>query len=129
VGHYISLLRGQAVFINAGTGKRWTGDNQIWKIWQTIIKKAKVRYRNPYQTRHTFASMMLSAGEHPMWVAKQMGHKDWTMIARIYGKWMPSADPNAGSRAVFMFGLEANFPTKELDQERFAAQIFSYPSS
>ncbi len=99
----ITLLRGQAVFINAGTGKRWTGDNQIWKIWQTIIKKAKVRYRNPYQTRHTFASMMLSAGEHPMWVAKQMGHKDWTMIARIYGKWMPSADPDAGSKAVAKF--------------------------
>jgi hypothetical protein len=47
-----------------------------------------------------FASMTLSAGEHPMRVAKQMGHKDWTMIARVYGKWMPDADPSAGTRAV-----------------------------
>ncbi|MGT2493949.1 hypothetical protein ACU4GD_34295, partial [Cupriavidus basilensis] len=48
----------------------------------------------------TYASMMLSAGEHPMWVAKQMGHADWTMIARVYGRWMPSADAEAGNRAV-----------------------------
>ena len=34
-----------------------------------------------------------------MWVAVQMGHKDWTMITKIYGKWMPDAAPDAGSNA------------------------------
>lgn len=53
-----------------------------------------------------YASMMLSAGEHPMWVAKQMGHADWTMIARVYGRWMPSADVEAGNRAVEKFAGE-----------------------
>ncbi|WP_407510263.1 hypothetical protein [Ralstonia sp. GP101] len=53
----------------------------------------------PLSGRHTYALTMLSAGEHPMWVAKQMGHADWTMIARVYGRWMPSADAEAGSRA------------------------------
>jgi len=43
--------------------------------------------------------MMLSAGERPVWVAVQMGHKDWTMITKIYGKWMPDAAPDAGSNA------------------------------
>jgi integrase len=43
--------------------------------------------------------MMLSADEHPMWVAKQMGYSDWTMIARVYGKWMPAADKAAGRKA------------------------------
>ena len=47
--------------------------------------------------------MMLSAREHPMWVAKQMGHRDWTMIARVYDKWMPSADIDAGSQAEAKF--------------------------
>lgn len=67
------------------------------------LKRGGVRYRKPYQTRHTYASMMLSAGEHPMWVAKQMGHKDWTMIARVYGRWMPDADIAAGHRAEALF--------------------------
>ncbi|MBB6591221.1 site-specific integrase [Ralstonia solanacearum] len=88
-------------------GERFSGSHQIWRIWQAALKRAGVRYRNPYQTRHTYASMMLSAGEHPMWVAKQMGHADWTMIARVYGRWMPSADVDAGSRAVEKFAGEA----------------------
>jgi integrase len=41
------------------------------------LKKANIDYRNPYQTRHTYASQMLSRGENPMWVAHQLGHKDW----------------------------------------------------
>lgn len=48
--------------------------------------------------------MMLSAGESPLWVAKQMGHSDWTMIARVYGRWIPDAVPDAGEKAVRVFG-------------------------
>lgn len=95
------------VFINPTTRQRFTGPKQILKVWQTALKRAGVRYRRPYQTRHTYASMMLSAGEHPMWVAKQMGHADWTMIARVYGRWMPSADAEAGNRAVEKFAADA----------------------
>lgn len=92
------------IFRNPGTGERWSSSQGVQKIWATALKRAGVRYRRPYQMRHTFASMMLSAGEHPMWVAQQMGHKDWAMIIRVYGKWMPSADPNAGGKAVDLFG-------------------------
>jgi integrase len=94
------------VFVNPTTRERYAGSHQIYRIWQTALKRAGVRYRRPYQTRHTYASMMLSAGEHPMWVAKQMGHADWTMIARVYGRWMPSADDSSGSKAVEKFGIE-----------------------
>nr|WP_241076296.1 site-specific integrase [Achromobacter insuavis] len=90
---------GEAIFVHPRLRKRWTGDQQLRDEWIRILGLAKVRYRRPYQTRHTYASMLLSAGESPMWVAKQMGHRDWTMIARIYGKWMPAADPSAGGRA------------------------------
>lgn len=99
-----TLLRGQEVFQNPRTGERWTGDQPIRKtLWTYALLRAGVRYRPPYQTRHTYASMMLSAGEHPMWVAQQMGHKDWGLIRKIYGKWIPDAAPEAGSKAVAMF--------------------------
>ncbi|WP_340137984.1 site-specific integrase [Pseudomonas viridiflava] len=88
------------VFQKTRTLARWTGDGPIRKkMWVPAMKKAGVRYRRPYQTRHTYLSMMLSAGEHPMWVAKPMGHTDWRIIARVYGKWMPSADLDAGGKA------------------------------
>ncbi|MDR5813370.1 DUF3596 domain-containing protein [Caballeronia sp. LZ033] len=97
-----------AVFHNPGwrgrLSGRWKGDDQIWEAWKTTLKRAKVRYRNPYQTRHTYASMMLSAGERELWVANQMGHADTTSIKRNYGRWMPTADPEAGGKAVAKFG-------------------------
>jgi len=103
----ITFLAGGPVFSNHITGRRWDGDQQVRKsAWIPVLRKSGVRYRRPYQTRHTYASMMLSAGEHPMWVAQQMGHADWTMIARIYGRWMPAADTNAGSRAESKFSTQ-----------------------
>lgn len=102
---FLSELDGPVFKTSAG--ERFSGSHQVWRIWKSALKRAGVRYRNPYQTRHTYASMMLSAGEHPMWVAKQMGHADWTMIARVYGRWMPSADTEAGNRAVEKFAGNA----------------------
>jgi len=94
-----TYLTGGPVFVHPVKGTQWSGDQEIRKYWVRLLRQAQVRYRRPYQTRHTYASMMLSAGEHPMWVARQMGHSNWAMIIRVYGKWMPSADDQAGSRA------------------------------
>lgn len=99
-----TLLAGKEVFQNPRTLERWAGDKPIRQcLWIPAVKRAGVRYRRPYQTRHTYASMMLSAGEYPMWVAEQMGHKDWAMIRHVYGKFMPDAVPDAGDKAVNIF--------------------------
>jgi len=78
-------------------------DSQVRKQFVQLCKRTGVAYRKPYNTRHTFASMMLSAGENAMWVAHQMGHSDVNMIARVYGHYIPS-DRNEGSLADSMFG-------------------------
>lgn len=68
---------------------RWKNENPMRKrVWIPALKNANVKYRCPYQTRHTFASMMLSKGKNPMWVAQQMGHSDWGMIRKVYGRWI-----------------------------------------
>jgi len=62
-----SFLVGDSVFLNPAYGKRWEGDQSILKLaWIPAIKKSGIRYRNPYQTRHTYASMMLTADESPV---------------------------------------------------------------
>ena len=101
-----TLLKNEEIFQNPAGGERWSGDRPIRYVWEMAIKRAKVRYRRPYQTRHTYASMMLSAGESPMWVAQQMGHSDWGMIRRVYGKFIQDAIPEAGNKAVAIFGRE-----------------------
>lgn len=100
-----TFLAGNEIFQNPRTLERWSGDGPIRKTcWQYALKAVGVRYRRPYQTRHTYASMMLSAGESPMWVAAQMGHADWGMIRKTYGKFMPDAIPDAGEKAVGIYG-------------------------
>ena len=64
----LTYLEGKRVFYNPRTNSPWETDGQIRKTcWTHRLKKAGVRYRNPYQTRHTYASMMLSGGENPLW--------------------------------------------------------------
>ncbi|HEY0842979.1 site-specific integrase [Methylotenera sp.] len=90
---------GSRVFNNPNTNKPWETDAQIRRtLWIPALMKAGIEYRTPYQTRHTYASTLLSAGEPPMWVANQMGHKDWAMIRRVYGRWIPEVDTTAGSK-------------------------------
>lgn len=79
------------IFHDDKTGQAWQCDQAIRKrLWIPALRAAGLDYRNPYQTRHTFASMMLSQGKNPLWVAEQMGHKDWGMIRKVYGRWIPN---------------------------------------
>ena len=94
-----TYLRGEELFQNPRTLERWVGDAPIRKtLWVPALRRAGVRYRNPYQTRHTFASMCLTAGENVMWVSAQMGHKDWGFTARTYAKFIDSDQASAGSK-------------------------------
>jgi len=110
-----SYLAGRAVWLNPKTGKAWAHDSQIRQTcWQHALKKAGVRYRCPYQTRHTFASTLLSRGANPMWVATQMGHADWGMIRKRYGRWIPQETSEAERMNRALFGKKGhNMGTKE----------------
>jgi len=95
----ITGTENREVFINPKTGLPYTGDRPLRRAWAALLLRAKIRYRYPYQLRHTYASWMLSGGENPLWVARQMGHKDWYTIVKTYGRWIPDVDPEAGKRA------------------------------
>lgn len=83
-----TYLAGELVFHDPKTRKGWDTTGRLTIFWTSMLKRAKVRYRNLYQTRHTYASTLLSVNENPLYVAKQMGHKDTTMITRNYGRWI-----------------------------------------
>jgi len=100
-----TFMEGNEIFRNPNTDKRWTGDMVIrQRMWKRVLLRAGVRYRYPYQMRHTYASMMLQAGESVMWVAQQMGHTDWTFTARTYSRWVSIDAPEAGSLAAQKWG-------------------------
>lgn len=59
----------------------------------TSMNAANVRHRTPYKARHTFASIMLSAGVSLGWLRNQMGHEDYEMLEDVYSKWIDSSGP------------------------------------
>ena len=95
-------LTNDLVFVNE-EGTYLTPNDINNDMWKPVLKEANVKYRNPYQTRHTFASMMLSAGERLAWVSNQMGHANVLVTAKKYVRWIPESDPLVGDLAVKMF--------------------------
>ncbi|WP_223546715.1 Arm DNA-binding domain-containing protein [Pseudomonas sp. A-B-19] len=61
--------------------------------WAAIQKRSCIRPRRPYQTRHTYACWCLTARGNLAFIAKQMGHKDFTMLVEVYAKWMDDESP------------------------------------
>ncbi|MCG8060572.1 MAG: site-specific integrase [Candidatus Thiodiazotropha endolucinida] len=87
-----SYVGGEFVFVRLRQRGPLVDYEHLERPWKHIIKRAGVRYRNPYQTRHTYASQLLSGGENPLFVAQQMGHKTTEMIMRHYGRWVEQAE-------------------------------------
>lgn len=80
------------IFHNPNTNQDWANSTKISEVWRKVLTKANVKYRNPYQMRHTYASTLLSNGENVFWLATQMGHENTEMIFKHYGKWIPQKD-------------------------------------
>lgn len=86
-----------------GTEGHLAHNDDYAKPWKEILKSAGVRYRPAKQIRHTFASQMLSGGENPAFIAKQLGHEDLEMVFRVYAKWIDN-DKKSSHDFVSSFG-------------------------
>ena len=66
------------------------------KAFNQILDKAELHRRGPHQMRHTFASLLLQAGEPITYVSSQMGHKDSAITLRVYADWLPDSTSRKG---------------------------------
>jgi len=93
--------KGEFVFEDPKTGQPWASADAIRKkAWVPTINKAGIRYRNPYQTRHTFATRHISQGANLFWLASQMGHKGPEMLFRHYGSYLEEYDGHTDKRVL-----------------------------
>jgi integrase len=82
-----TLLQGTYVFLN-DQGKPWIHESFRKHRWTRILKEAGVRYRYPYQLRHTYATRHISAGMNIWKLAKLMGHSNPEMLFKHYGSYI-----------------------------------------
>ncbi|HHT2326339.1 TPA: Arm DNA-binding domain-containing protein [Enterobacter hormaechei] len=88
-----TFMKGEMIFEDPKSNKPWASADAIRKkAWVPILRKAGIRYRNPYQTRHTFATSHISRGVNLFWLAGQMGHKGPEMLFRHYGTYLKEYD-------------------------------------
>ncbi|WP_219036308.1 site-specific integrase [Helicobacter pylori] len=72
------------------------------QAFKKLLNALNLKERKLYTTRHTFASLMLSQGEEPMWVSKTLGHKDLNTTYSAYSHYIPK---QGKERAKFIKGI------------------------
>ena len=64
----------------------------ILKKFKQILRAAGISDRRVHDMRHTFGSLLLSAGVSPVYVKEQMGHSSITITVDIYGRWIKNSN-------------------------------------
>ena len=82
--------------------------DKLRELWARAMEKSGVIYRRMYETRHTFASWTLEAGETPEWVAKTLGHVNTSMVFKTYSRYIPNLTRNDGSAFEKTFNQEVH---------------------
>lgn len=88
------------IFHNPTTKKPLTRYEPSQRCLDYCCKKAGLRRRIQYQTRHTYASNMLSMGADPQLMIKQMGHKNSLTLFRHYARWVAGKATLASLRKI-----------------------------
>ena len=85
------------VFTNE-IGGMLDGDNWRHRVFYKAIEKANLRKIRIHDIRHTFASLLIQAGESLAYVRDQLGHHSIKVTVDIYGHLVPGANRAAVDR-------------------------------
>ncbi|MGA1846869.1 Arm DNA-binding domain-containing protein [Deferribacter abyssi] len=97
-----TFMKSEFMFLNKD-GKPYTSSKSIVQYyWRPALKRLGIRYRQLYQTRHTYAVLSLIAGENPHYVAKQMGHSNMQMLFQRYARYIENFRPETSRFANFV---------------------------
>lgn len=89
----LTAARSDYVFAPEGSGERSElyirSETGAKRYWLAALRKAGIRYRRMYDTRHTYATMCLMSGMNPAFIAAQLGHSVQVLLS-TYAKWISS---------------------------------------
>lgn len=62
---------------------------ELRKKWYALLKELNITQRAIYQTRHSFATLMLDHKEEVLWISSMLGHKSLQTTFTHYVKYIP----------------------------------------
>ena len=86
------------VFVN--NKNNFFNRRKICSYFKSCCQKSQVSYRSVCNLRHTYASRMLTAGINPAYIATQLGHSNFLMLATIYGIYMEGENKDEHKKAL-----------------------------
>jgi len=75
------------------------GDNVYHRDLKAVLKKAELRAIRIHDLRHTFASILISAGHSPKYIMNQMGHSSVKTTLDLYAHLMPEVHEGAAKKS------------------------------
>ncbi|MEW5908553.1 MAG: site-specific integrase [Thermodesulfobacteriota bacterium] len=94
----LSTGKGEPVEIVFHQDGDYLPQNTVRNVFNRILRKAGLRKVRIHDMRHTFASLLLSNGESPVYVKEQLGHSSISITVDIYGHLIPSSNRKAVNR-------------------------------
>lgn len=64
-------------------------EKEIAQKWKEALEACGLESRVLYQTRHSFATIMLTNGEEPLWISAMLGHSSLNTTFTHYVKYIP----------------------------------------
>ena len=95
----LSFFKQGSLFANINNKTYENSVNFKNNVWNGVLKRSGVRYRRPYNCRHTFATMHVSNNVNMWKLARWMGHTSPSMLEQHYGQFREmyeSIDPQKG---------------------------------
>ena len=81
------------IFEDPVTSEPWTSERYLRsRYFIPSLKRLRIRMRHMYNTRHTFATMLIMEGINQRWISRQLGHANGTMLQTTYSTWIDKAD-------------------------------------
>ena len=76
----------------------------VHEYWKRCLLACKLRHRETYQMRHSFACNALASGFELSYVQMILGHSSLEMIFKVYGNYIPQNNPNNGFKTSHFWG-------------------------
>ena len=104
-------IAAKEVFQDPRYGTAWEDERAFRRsFWTPTLAGLGIRYRRPYNMRHTYATTMLMAGMNHSFCAKQMGHSV-DQFQRTYTKWI---DGDQNDRELELLEQAMGTPRKKI---------------